>query len=232
MIIVITGGSRGIGYAIAAQFATPGNTLLLAAKNEKKLQEAVARLKENNEDIIVHSYAADLSLQTAAENFAEWCLGFGVPDILVNNSGIYLPGNVHDEPAGNMEAMMNTNFYSAYYITRKIVPAMSKAGQGHIFNICSIASLQAYPGGGSYSVSKYALDGFTKNLREELKDKGIKVTAVYPGAVFTDSWKGFDNSENRIMIADDIAQMIVAASALSPSAVVEEIILRPQMGDL
>lgn len=104
--------------------------------------------------------------------------------------------------------------------------------QGHIFNMCSIASLQAYHNGGSYSISKFALMGFSKNLREELKQYNIKVTAVYPGAVMTESWSGFDNTTQRIMEADDIAAMIVAATKLSPQAVVEDIIIRPQLGDL
>src|SRR6202012_2805129 len=96
----------------------------------------------------------------------------------------------------------------------------------------SIAGLQAYENGGSYSISKFALTGFSKNLREELKPFHIKVTAVYPGAVLTDSWGNFDNKDGRIMEASDIATTIVAVSKLSPQAVVEEIILRPQLGDL
>ena len=109
---------------------------------------------------------------------------------------------------------------------------MIKAGSGHIFNICSIASLQAYPQGGSYSISKYALDGFSKNLREELKDKGIKVTGVYPGATYTNSWAGSGVAPTRIMEAQDIAKMILAAAHLSPQAVVEDIVMRPLLGDL
>jgi short-subunit dehydrogenase len=109
---------------------------------------------------------------------------------------------------------------------------MLQRGTGHIFNICSIASLQPYPNGGSYSISKYALHGFTQNLREELKPTGIKVTGVYPGAVFTDSWGDFDNSSGRIMETGDVAKMVVQAAQLSPQACVEQIVLRPRLGDL
>ena len=109
---------------------------------------------------------------------------------------------------------------------------MVQNGGGHIFNICSIAALQAYAGGGSYSISKFALNGFSQNLRHELKDHKIKITTVFPGAVFTDSWGDFDNSSGRIMEAEDIASMILACTKLSPQAVPEEIILRPQLGDL
>ena len=109
---------------------------------------------------------------------------------------------------------------------------MIAAKRGHIFTICSIASLHAYANGGSYSISKFALLGFSKNLREELKPYGIKVTAVCPGATMSASWDGFEVDPKRIMEADDVAKMVYAASQLSPMAVVEDIIMRPQFGDL
>jgi short-subunit dehydrogenase len=152
--------------------------------------------------------------------------------VLINNAGQFLPGSVYNEPEGLLEQMMAVNVYSAYQLTRQLLPAMMDAKQGHIFNLCSIASLQAYANGGSYSISKFALMGFSKNLREELKPYNIKVTAVYPGAVMTDSWGDFDNSQQRIMEANDIAAMIIAATKLSPQAVVEDIVIRPQLGDL
>jgi short-subunit dehydrogenase len=91
---------------------------------------------------------------------------------------------------------------------------------------------QAYANGGSYSISKFALLGFSKNLRQELKPHGIKVTAVMPGATLSASWDGFDIDPTRIMEVNDIAAMVYAASKLSPMAVVEDIVLRPQLGDL
>jgi short-subunit dehydrogenase len=128
--------------------------------------------------------------------------------------------------------MITTNLYSAYHITRVFLPAMIQRKSGHIFNMCSIASVQAYANGGSYSISKFALLGFSKNLREELKPYHIKVTAVLPGAVYTDSWSGSGIDPERIMEASDVAEMVFTASRLSPQACVEDIILRPQLGDL
>jgi len=128
---------------------------------------------------------------------------------------------------------LNINLMSAYHLSRTLLPAMmndSITKHKHIFNICSIASLQAYANGGSYSISKFALLGFSKNLREELKPFNIKVTAVMPGAVYTDSWAGID--ENRIMQTSDIAKLVYTASQLSPQACVEDIVIRPQLGDL
>ncbi len=128
--------------------------------------------------------------------------------------------------------MIAINLYSAYYITRALLPAMMERRQGHIFNMCSIAALKAYNNGGAYSISKHALMGMSKNLREEMKPYNIKVTTVYPGAVYTSTWEGSDIEPSRIMEVDDIAEMIYAASLLSPQACVEDIIIRPQLGDL
>lgn len=161
-----------------------------------------------------------------------WCLSFSAPDILINNAGFFQPGSLADEPMGQLENQLHVNVGSAYHLTRALLPSMLQRGTGHIFNICSIASLQPYPNGGSYSISKYALHGFTQNLREELKPTGIKVTGVYPGAVLTDSWGNFDNSSGRIMETDDVAKMVVQAAQLSPQACVEQIVLRPRLGDL
>jgi short-subunit dehydrogenase len=231
-IVIVTGGSKGIGKAIAQKFAAEGHTILLCARNEHNLKEAAEELLLQAGHAIIQTFSADLSDKTEVVAFAEWCLQQGTPSVLVNNAGNYLPGNVWNEPEGTMEEMMNTNFYSAYHLTRLLLPDMILEGKGHIFNICSVASLNSYEGGGSYSVSKFALNGFSRNLRHELKRTGIKVTAVFPGAVMTETWGDFDNTANRIMEAGDIAAMVVAASKLSQQAVVEEILLRPQLGDL
>ena len=232
MRVVITGASKGIGKAIAMAFAAEGADLVVCARNETNLNKAVDELLLQFPSCRIIAKAADLSNKEEAIAFGNFCTAKGIVDILVNNAGQFLPGSIHSEEDGILEKMITTNLYSAYHVTRSIVPGMIKNNSGHIFNICSIASLQAYNNGGSYSISKFALMGFSKNLREELKSYNIKVSSVYPGAVLTDSWGDLDNSNNRIMEADDIAKMIVAASKLSAQAVVEDIVLRPQLGDL
>lgn len=232
MNVVVTGASRGIGFAIAEIFAQNGHHLFLTSQNEMKLYRAVETLQTKYNGVEIFAKAFDLSVKENALAFGDWCLQKTIPDVLVNNAGTYQPGNVIDEADENLEKQIATNLYSAYNLTRKIVPAMLQQKSGHIFNICSIASLKAYPGGGSYSISKFALYGFSQNLRHELMPHNIKVTAVLPGAVMTDSWGNFDNSENRIMEASDIAKIIYAATQLSPAACVEDVILKPQAGDL
>ena len=232
MLVVITGASQGIGYAVAEAFAAEGHTLCICSKTAARLKEATESLAKKYANATIHSMQADLAKSEDCKTFGSWCLSFGIPSILINNAGFFLPGNLMDEEQGILESQIAANLYSAYHTSRAIVPAMIKAGSGHIFNICSIASLQAYTQGGSYSISKFALDGFSKNLREELKDKGIKVTGVYPGATYTNSWAGSGVEPSRIMESNDIATMIVAASKLSPQAVVEDIVMRPLLGDL
>lgn len=237
MNVVITGASKGIGKAIAETFAAEGANLFLCARNEMTLYNTVAELQAKYPASNIRARQADLSDKAVTQEFGNWCLGYGVPDILVNNAGEFIAGGICDEPEGNLEKMIAVNLYSAYHLTRALLPKMISeavpAGTSRqIFNICSIASLHAYPNGGGYSISKFALLGFSKNLREELKPHRIKVTAVMPGAVMTDSWGDFDNSKKRIMESEDIAKMILAASQLSPQAVVEDIVMRPVQGDL
>ncbi len=233
MNVVITGASRGLGKAIAHLFAQNGHNLILTSRNEVALYNAVQEIMTAYGGISVKAKAYDLSVKEEAQAFGKWVLGLQVSiDVLVNNAGLFDPGSVYNEPDGTLEHMMAVNLYSAYHVTRSVIGQMIAQKSGHIFNMCSIASLKAYANGGAYSISKYALAGFSTNLREEMKPHGIKVTAVYPGAAYTDSWEGSGVDPKRIMEADDIARMIYAAAHLSPQACVEEIILRPQLGDL
>ena len=231
-IIVISAASKGLGKAIAKQFAVAGYTLLVCARGELQLYKTMEDVLLEFPDCTIKAMPCDMSVKKEVIAFANWCLQYGVPDIIVNNAGQFLPGSIHNETEGLLEQMIETNLYSAYNLTRALLPKMMKRKSGSIFNICSIASLQAYANGGSYSISKYALLGFSKNLREELKPFGIKVSAVMPGAAFTDSWAGSGVDETRIMQADDVAKMVFAASQLSAQAVMEDIVLRPQLGDL
>jgi len=232
MIVVITGASRGIGKSMAFKFAEAGYELILTAKTNEKLLNTKKEIEAQYSKATIHIATADLSIKKEVEKFASFCISVGVPDILINNAGVYTSDNCIDDKESDIELMMDVNFYSAYYLTRHLVPFMIKKSTGHIFNICSVAALKAYPGGSSYSISKFALNGFSQNLRLELMNHGIKVTAVFPGAALTDTWSNYDNSDKRIMEANDIATMVFSATQLSVQAVVEEIIIRPQLGDL
>ena len=235
MNIVITGASKGLGKAIAEAFAQDkqGHHFFLCARNAAELEQTGKALQDRFPGNKIYCKTCDVADKTSLQEFVKWINGITDSiDILVNNAGVYLPGNAYGEDDGMLEKLMEVNTYSAYHLTRLLLPGMMAAGRGHIFNICSIASLQAYPNGGAYGISKYAMYGFSKNLREEMKPHGIKVTHVLPGAAYTDSWSRSGIDPKRIMEAADIAKMVYAAAQLSPQACVEEIILRPQLGDL
>jgi short-subunit dehydrogenase len=232
MNIIITGASKGIGKAVAEIFASNGHDLFLCSRGEVALYKTVEELMTKYPDITVKAKPFDLSIKNEAIGFGNWCLSFAVPDVLVNNAGLFEPGSVHNEPDGTLESQLAVNLHSAYHLTRTVLPKMMEMRSGHVFNMCSIAALHAYNNGGAYSISKFAMYGFSKNLREEMKPHGIKVTSVHPGAVMSDSWGKYDNSSKRIMEADDIAKMIYASSQLSMQACVEDIVIRPQLGDL
>jgi len=231
--IIITGATKGIGRAIAETFAAEGYDLALCARTQADLEAFKEELLSKHPDMEVLLKAVDMGEKKEVLAFAEFIQShWREVAILVNNAGLFLPGEIHKEDEGLLEKMMAVNLYSAYHFTRAMLPLLLGKKAGHIFNMCYIASLFAYPNGGSYSISKFALLGFSKVLREELKDKGIKVTAILPGATWSDSWVGVDLPESRLMQANDIALAVLSASKMSPSAVVEEIILRPQLGDL
>jgi short-subunit dehydrogenase len=232
MHAVITGASRGIGKTIAEHFAREGANLLLCARSMDQTVSWQQALMDRY-GITITSFNADLGKEEDVKSFAAQLIHAAPSiDILVNNAGSYVPGSVWNEPEGQLTEMLQVNLLSAYHLTRALVPGMIKRKSGHIFNMASVASFMAYPNGGSYSISKYALAGFSKNLREELKTHQIKVTTVYPGATMTSSWEKSGVDPKRLMEADDVAAMVVAASKLSPQACVEDIILRPQLGDL
>lgn len=233
MNTIITGASKGIGKALAIKFAAEGHSLALCARNEEHLLTLKSELLHINPNISVITYVADISIQDQVESFAKFAVkNFGHIDVLINNGGVFLPGQTCKEDEGTLEKIINTNLYSAYHLTRAIVPYMKSSSKPHIFNMCSIASFMAYPNGGSYSISKFALLGYTKVLRQELLEENIKVTAILPGATWSDSWAGVDLPFERLMEAKDIAESIWSAYNLGKSAVVEEIIIRPQLGDL
>ncbi|HLP50000.1 MAG TPA: SDR family oxidoreductase [Chitinophagales bacterium] len=229
--IVVTGATKGIGRAIADKFATAGWDVAICARSKDDLEAFSTSHAERSASLI--TAVVDVSKKEDVITFAEMVnKDFGAVDIVINNAGIFIPGQVINEEDGTLEKLIETNLYSAYHLTRTLLPGMLKKKSGHIFNLCSVASIQAYPNGGSYSISKFALLGFSKALREELKEHSIKVTALIAGATLTNSWKGTDLPDTRFMKPEDIAQSVWDVYHLSESTVVEEILLRPLLGDI
>ncbi|RFS23468.1 SDR family NAD(P)-dependent oxidoreductase [Chitinophaga silvatica] len=233
MNAVITGASKGIGKAIAERLAKEGFNVAICARNADTLAATQAEIQKINPQVQVLALSVDMEKKEDVLAFAHTINdNFSTIDILVNNAGIYVPGTIYQEDDGLLEKLMAVNVYSAYYLTRALLPTMIAQQKGHIFNLCSTASHKAYPNGGSYSITKHALLGFSKNLREELKNLQIKVTSVSPGPTLTASWEGFDGPPTRLMPPEDIASVIWSAYQLAPQTVMEDVVLRPMLGDL
>lgn len=231
--IIISGASKGIGKAITYKFAAAGFSAAICARSEgplKALQEDLQKQYPEQEFI---AKTADVSDKAQLAAFGQFVLDqWGTADILMNNAGFFLPGQIHSEEDGALEQQIETNLYSAYRLSRQILPSMIERKKGHVFNICSTASVVAYPNGGSYCISKHAMLGFSKVLREEMKEHNIRVTSILPGATFTASWEGVELPQERFMSPEDVADIIFESWKLSDRTVIEEILLRPQLGDL
>lgn len=231
--IVVSGASKGIGRAIVQRFYKEGFDVAFCARNNKALNQFKNELESSGSDQKVLAISCDVSDKEAVEWFAEQvAFEFEKIDVLVNNAGIFIPGALSLEEEGTFEKQMHTNLFSAYYLTRALLPYMKELEHAHLFNICSTASITAYANGGSYCISKFALLGMNKVFREELKPEKIAVTAVLPGATLTDSWAGTDLPENRFIDAEQVAEAVWQAYQMSPRTVLEEILIRPMEGDI
>ncbi|WP_128548219.1 SDR family oxidoreductase [Larkinella soli] len=242
-LIVVTGGTKGIGRAIVERFAEGGFDVVASARSEKDLnqlkqeiEQSVAEVLEGFDEAVIPTvfpFAADLSRREEVDGLIGFVKSLNRPvSALVNNAGIFLPGQIHNEPEGTFETTMALNVTGVYHLTRGLLPDMIDRRSGHLFMMGSTASIMAYPNGGSYCISKFALLGMAKVLREELREFGIRVTTLLPGATYTDSWAGSGLPEARFMKAADVADVVWTAYNLSAGAVVEEILLRPQLGDI
>lgn len=225
--ILITGVSKGIGKAIGERFAQEGFAVVGCASTAASV-EAVR--KEHPDWRVEPVNVAD---KLALINFAERVLAeMGTPEVVVNNAGRFVPGAIHEEADDVFEELMATNLASAYYLSKAVVPGMKARGSGTLINIVSTAGITAYPNGGTYSITKFGMLGLSRGLREELKPHGVRVVSILPGATLTASWEGVDLPPERFMAPQDIAEAAWLAHALPPTTVLEEIVLRPQLGDI
>ncbi len=230
-LVVITGATHGIGKALVEYFASNAYDIVTCSRQEEELKNLQKNIKKQFGQTLYYK-VSDLSKKKEVMVFANFVKNIEKPvDVLINNAGIFLPSELSNNKDDNLEILINTNLYSAYYLTRALLPLI-RTKKGIIFNICSVASLIAYKGGAAYAISKHALLGFSKSLREELKLQGIRVTSVLPGATYTRSWAESALPEERFIPVEDIAKTIYTISTLSPRTVVEDIVLRPQKGDI
>lgn len=232
--IVITGGSQGIGLATAQAFAQmPDTTICLIARNAEKLSAAKATFTDPAR---VDTYCCDLTDSKATAQTCQQLLeAHQTIDVLINNAGAFEPGDLFSTDLAQFNRQLDVNLQSAFQVSQMLAENMVKNKSGYIFYISSVAALGPYPRGLAYSVAKHAMMGLAHGVRDELKTHGVRVSCVYPGATLTPTWgdiSAMGLQEERLMRAEDVADAIVSAYQLSSNTVVEDIILRPQLGDL
>jgi short-subunit dehydrogenase len=229
---VITGASKGIGFSVAQRLAEAGFSLFIVGRDNNRLAEAKSQLLLSGAPE-VHAFSGDLSQSDVAKDCVAAIVNtWGSITVLVNNAGVFLPGTMMEEDEGQFETLMATNMNSAYHITKGLWPLLKLSKRAHVFNMCSIASITAYAAGGSYSVSKFAMLGFSKSLRLEGMPHDIRVTAILPGATLTDSWAGVDLPSTRFIKPEDVANALYSAFLINENTVMEEVVLRPILGDI
>ena len=229
---VITGASKGIGFSVAQRLAEAGFSLFIVGRDNNRLSDAKAQLLSAGAPE-VYAFSGDLSQSDVAKDcVAAIANTWDSLTVLVNNAGVFLPGTMMEEEEGQFETLMTTNMNSAYHITKGLWPLLKLSNRAHVFNMCSIASITAYAAGGSYSVSKFAMLGFSKSLRLEGIPHDIRVTAILPGATLTDSWAGVDLPSTRFIKPEDVANALYSAFLINENTVMEEVVLRPILGDI
>ncbi len=225
-VAVITGGTKGIGLAMTKKFLQNDFKVYAISRNNSSTEEV---LKNENYCFL----QADLSVKKNNKEICNLIIEKEKKiNVLVNNVGVFKPGKLMEESDELFEELMNLNIYSPYFTTKYLYNLLKESKDAYIFNISSVVGQVAYPNGGTYSITKHALTGFTKVLRKELLEEKIPVTNVVPGATYTDSWNGIDLPKERFIQPENVANLIFEAWNNREFCVVEEIVIRPILGDL
>lgn len=232
-VVLVTGASQGIGAAICEAFAAqPEARIALVARSEDRLEAVAERCREAGAEAVA-VFPCDVTDDEAVAAMARDVRAqFGLPDVLVNNAGAFAPGGVLEMTPATFREQVEVNLTSAFLVTHAFLKGMVARGRGDIFFTASVASIQGYPRGVAYGAAKHGLLGLARSLREETKERGLRIVTVLPGATYTASWAASGLPEARFMPPEDVAQVVVDTYRLSRRTVVEEILLRPQLGDI
>ena len=226
MNAIVTGASKGIGKSIALKLAQNGYNLAICARNEAELQSFTTELLALGVKVI--AVVVDCSKKEEVISFCNQVkLEMKTIEVLVNNVGVFLPGNILDEADDAFEQQQQLNLNAAYYFSKIFGKMMREAKSGHIFNICSIASIQVVEDAGSYTVTKTAMLSLNHVFRAALAEYNVKVTAILPGSTLTASWDGTTIPSETFVQPEDIANSIYSILTLSSGVNVDQLVLTP-----
>ena len=223
---LVTGGSRGIGRAIAVRLAKLGAKVAICGREQAALDETLAALQRIGGP--AHAQIANVTrAEEIAKLLADTEAAIGPLAILVNNAGIGLFGPVAEQSEADWDRVLDTNLKSVFLVSRAVAPGMMRRGRGDIVNISSLAGLNAFAGGGIYCASKWGLQGLTACMAEDLRGHGIRVSAVCPGSVATDFGAGRDKKKPNALQPEDVAHAVATIVTQAPGSFISEIQIRP-----
>ena len=221
---IVTGGTKGIGRAIAEELRREGISVCIAARNQSEIDQAVSKLGDNTTgficDVRDHDQVRALVEYTVKE--------FGGLDILVNNAGIGIFETVEETSPEDFRAVLETNLFGVFYCCHEAIPQMKKRGGGYIINISSLAGANPHPRMAAYNASKFALNGFSEALMQEVRHDNIKVSYIMPGSVNTE-FGGDSTSDEKSwqLTPQDIARVVIDLLHHDDRALLSRVEIRP-----
>jgi 3-oxoacyl-[acyl-carrier protein] reductase len=225
-VALVTGGSRGIGRAIAHRLALLGASVSICGRDRAALELSARELAKTG--VSVHSQIADVTKAAdVADLVAKTETKLGPVTTLVNNAGIGLFGPAHEKTEADWDRVLSANLKSAFLVSRAVVPSMIRRGSGDIINISSMAGRNAFAGGGLYCASKWGLQGLSACMAEDLRDFGIRVSVVAPGSVATEFSGRGPKDPSKALIPEDVAHAVAMVVTQGPQSFLSEIQLRP-----
>jgi NAD(P)-dependent dehydrogenase (short-subunit alcohol dehydrogenase family) len=225
-VALVTGGNRGIGRAIALRLAALGADLAICGRDPSTLAATAGELQACG--VRAHFQRADVTSSSDVDALVRQTeAALGPISILVNNAGMGLFGPVHEKSEQEWDTLMDTNLKSVFLVSRAVVPGMIQRKSGDIINISSQAGKSVFPGGGIYCASKWAIQGLSGCMAEDLRAHGIRVSTVCPGSVYTEFAGRGPKDPNKVLTADDVGHAVAMIATQGPQSFLSDINLRP-----
>lgn len=225
-VTLVTGGSRGIGRAIALRLASLGSAVAICGRDSAALAATAAEIEKSG--VRALSQIADVTRPADIAALVEKTEAtLGPISVLVNNAGVGLFGPAHEKTEADWDRILDTNLKSVFLVTRVVAPLMIRRGAGDIINISSLAGRNAFAGGGIYCASKWGLQGLSACMAEDLREYGIRVSVVCPGSVATEFFGSKPKDPAKVLTAADVAHAVAMIATQGPQSFLSEVQLRP-----